>query len=274
MPRGGAPGTSMRFPAGTDLAVAGVAIGLAVLAWWPTGRWLHERWTAADSFYGHGFLVAPLTLWLAFRKRSLLASIPAAPSSWGLALVIPALLVHLAALRIEVYSPSGLALIPLVFGVIWFLSGFRRARALWFPVLFLVFAIPLPLPWVSEAAFHLKMFAVSAATGLLDLFGMRLTMEGSYIYFEGGGRLVVGSPCSGLRSLLSILAVGVLYTAEFAELSKPGRVVLTGPARARGRGVQHSPHRLPLRVRASEGRRRGDRHGYMTSRDTPSTPWP
>lgn len=206
-----------------------VLVGLGYAYTW---FWLYKRWSDPDSFFAHGFIVPVVFLWLLHRRKACLKALQPAPDLRGLFLIVPALLLHLAAMTVEVYSPSGFTLPILVAGLIVYFWGWGHLKLLLFPVIFLFFAIPLPLNWVHDLSFRLKIIAVQLSTMVASLTGIEARMEGSFIYFTSGEHLLVGSPCSGLRSLIALLALGFLYAVEFLPLNRLGRIVfiiLAGP---------------------------------------------
>jgi exosortase len=136
------------------------------------------------------------------------------------------LFIHGAAVYLEVYSPSGFTLPILVGGIILYCFGWPVLRILLFPVLYLFFAIPLPMNWVHATAFRLKIIAVDFSTGLAGVLGTEAREVGSKIVFNGGDHLMVGTPCSGLRSLIALTAMGVLYVVEFTKMNLKGRLIL------------------------------------------------
>ncbi|MFH2001018.1 MAG: exosortase/archaeosortase family protein [Planctomycetota bacterium] len=203
-------------------SVLATLIGFAYAYTW---YWLYIRWTAADSFFAHGFIVPFIFLWLLYRRKEALAHLEPAPDLRGLLLVVPALLIHLMAVHTEVYSPSGFTLPVLLAGIVLYFWGWARLKLLLFPILFCFFAIPLPMTWVQSASFRLKIIAMHLSTGLAGIAGVETREQGSYIFFNSGEHLLVGSPCSGLRSLVALTALGFLYALEFLPLNALGRMI-------------------------------------------------
>lgn len=202
-----------------------VLLSLVGLTYAYTWYWLYVRWTAEESFFSHGFIIPFCFLWLMYRRKEKLARLDAAPTALGLLLIVPAMLIHLMAVYAEVYSPSGFTLPVLLAGAILYFWGWARLKVLLFPVFFCFFAIPLPMTWVHDASFRMKIMAVDLSTGLAGLLGVGTQVKGSYILLDSGEHLLVGSPCSGLRSLVALLALGFLYAIEFLALNPVGRIV-------------------------------------------------
>ena len=79
------------------LAISLAATGLFVTLFLPTFHWMAERFRAADSFYSHGWLIPIASAWLSWQRRAALRACPIRPSSWGLALLVPAVVLHVVA---------------------------------------------------------------------------------------------------------------------------------------------------------------------------------
>jgi exosortase len=130
------------------------------------------------------------------------------------------------AVYLEVYSPSGFTLPVLIGGIIIYFWGWGIFKTLFFPLFYLFFAIPFPMNWVHTLSFRLKIIAMGISTSLARFLGVEMEEKGSYLFFQDGDHLLVGSPCSGLRSLIALVALGVLYAVEFTSLNLMGRTVV------------------------------------------------
>ncbi len=197
------------------------AIGILFLfAYFPTLVWMADRWMAADSYYGHGFLIPLVSAYLVWRKRKEIAQLPKESSSWGLVLLVVGLLIHLASAMVKVYFTSGFSILISVSGLVLYLGGKRLLRAVGFPIFMLFFMIPFPLVVIGTAVLRLKLFAAMCATVILHLIGMPAVQQGSTIFMRNA-TVLVDDPCSGLRSLLSLLTLGVLFAyLKQARLSR------------------------------------------------------
>ena len=201
----------------------GAVVLLALFAYFPTGVWMVDRWSAADSYYGHGFLIPFVALYLAFRRRKQLAAIHPSPSAWGLLLLAAGLLIHLGSAMLKIYFTSGFSILLTVSGIVLTFYGRKMLRAVAFPIFFLVFMVPFPLVAVGTTVVRLKLFAALIATHLLNGIGLPAVQKGSTIYMRHA-TVMVDDPCSGLRSLLSLLTLGVLF-AYLKQISLPKRTL-------------------------------------------------
>jgi exosortase len=198
-----------------ELWQLGLAALLVGVIYYPTGIWLVERYVAADTYYSHGFLVPLVSgyfIWLAVRKNGMASLINNDRSNlWGLGIILGALGIHMLSMLMEVYFVSGYSLFVLVFGVTIFLYGWDFTKKILFPLSFLFFMFPLPLVALNAVSLPLKNIATKAAVLAMKYF-MRLPVrsEGFEIIFPKVS-LVVDNPCSGLRSLISMLALGTIF---------------------------------------------------------------
>jgi exosortase len=173
--------------------------------------WLYERYTSADTYYSHGFLVPFVTGFLIWFKRKELALIPMQGNAWGLVLVVIALLLHSASVITDVFFVSGFSIMLLLFGVSLFMFGNALTKQILFPLSFLAFMFPLPLVVINAISFPLKMLVTKVSVFILKTtLNIPMKNEGFQIFFPNAS-LVVENPCSGLRSLISLLALGSIF---------------------------------------------------------------
>jgi exosortase len=186
---------------------------LAILFGW-TFKEMYLRWTATGGYYSHGPLIIPISLvcaWLIIRRRGLPMHSTVRSRQIGLVLIIGALLVHLACMFGLITVISGFMLIPLLAGIVLYLGGTPMLSRLWFPIVFLAFMVPLPDITIYSINFHLKIYAASASAWLVNALGIPVFRAGSEIYMQGHKTLTVEDACSGLRSLISLLAFATLF---------------------------------------------------------------
>jgi exosortase len=215
---------------------------LALVAWnyWPTLKWMEGRWDEAESYMAHGWLIPFVSVWLLWMVRKEIKDAPTSGSILGFFLVAGSLLIHLIAGLADVSSISGLTLIPVLLGLVWLRFGSPTLKIVWFPVCFLIFMVPPPEFIISTLNFTLKLKAADLATFFLDSTGLPAIRQGSFMLF-GEERLAIGDVCSGLRSLLSLLSLSVLYAYLIRDKGKLHiiGILLTGiPAAIIGNGVR------------------------------------
>jgi exosortase len=202
--------------------IAGLLLALLYL---PLAPWFHDRFSRPDSFYSHGYLVPIIVGYLVYRVRHRIVWEPADGSWWGLALLVPGLLLWVAGRRVSFPEACASSLPIVLIGALVLRIG-RHARPLVWPCAFLGFMVPLPVFLLARVAQTMKIWAVDAALGCLDVFGLGLARDGVRILVPGGPALMVGDECSGLRSLIALLALGCLYASLTGGLSRLGRAAL------------------------------------------------
>ncbi|MBM3254108.1 MAG: exosortase/archaeosortase family protein [Candidatus Omnitrophica bacterium] len=201
-----------------------IIIALLLLIYWPTFVWMNARFLEVDSYYSHGFLIPFVFSFLIWKKRKELKKAKIVPLNIGLLLIIPALFIHLAAYRWGVNFISGFSFIITLFGLSLYLFGREMTQKMTFPFCFLVFMVPLPQVLIIHISFNLKIFAAQIATSIIKLINIPSVRQGSIVYLPNTS-LTIGEPCSGLRSLISLTALGALY-AHLAKISLIKKIIL------------------------------------------------
>ncbi|HEY6947281.1 MAG TPA: exosortase A, partial [Gemmatimonadales bacterium] len=170
---------------------------------------LVRQW-AADEDYSHGFLIVPLALYFAWERRSRLATIPPRPAWSGLAVVAGSIGVLAAGtLGAELFL-ARVSLLGVLAGLVVFLLGWAHLRVLAFPLAFLVLMIPLPAIVFNQIAFPLQLLASRLGAMTLAAAGIPVLREGNVITLAST-TLEVAEACSGIRSLISLLTLAIVY---------------------------------------------------------------
>lgn len=183
---------------------------LVVFAYRATLAWMFQRYMGADSYYSHGFLVPFVSLFFIYQQKDRLKRIEQQASLAGLWIILFALLLHVLGTVLYIFSVTGFSLYFLIVGLTLFLFGVERAKVIWFPLFFLVFMFPLPMAVIGLISFPLKIFAAKVGVFIVSLLGVPVHGEGFNITIPAG-HLLVGNPCSGLRSLIAFLALGSIF---------------------------------------------------------------
>jgi exosortase len=206
-------------PSARALVLSVLFAAAFVALFWPTFLWMAERFDTSDSFYSHGWLIPFASGWLIWQRRERLQACRIKPSFAGFGLLLPSLAIHLLATWWDLNFVSGFAMLGAVWGLVWTLWGWEVFWALRFPMLFLVFMVPLPSVLLLAISFKMKLFAAGLATTLLQLIGIAATQAGSTIHVPGMS-VVVDDTCSGLRSLISLIALATLWTSLMPPAAK------------------------------------------------------
>lgn len=187
-----------------------MALGLLLLAYVPTLDWMWDRWWARDSYYSHGILVPFVSLFLLWSTKDQLKNIELKESPWGLPLIIAGIGLHLFSTLFRINFTSGFALLFVFIGLCLYFFGTALCRKIAFPLIFLIFMLPLPEVMITNMSFELKMMAAKLATSALNHMRIPAIQEGSLIQMRHA-HVVVDDVCSGLRSLITLTALGSIF---------------------------------------------------------------
>ena len=169
---------------------------------------------ANDEDMGHGFFVPVVAGYIIWQRRAALAAERPQPSYWGLVLLVwGAVQMMLGTLGAELFLARTAFLISLV-GAIWFLLGTKILRMLAFPLSLLLFMIPIPAIVYSRITLPLQIFASRVAENILGLIGIPVLRDGNVLELASQ-KLSVAEACSGIRSLLSLSFLSLIYAYFF-----------------------------------------------------------
>jgi exosortase len=186
---------------------------LLILCYAPVLLRLINQWST-DADMGHGFFVPLVAGYMVWQKRDRLLETAAAPSWWGLAVIAyGAVQLYVATLGAELFLARTAFLISLI-GVLLFLGGFPYLRVLAFPLFLLFFMVPIPAIVYNQITFPLQLFATRLAEYALSAFGIPVLREGNILELASQ-RLSVVEACSGIRSLLSLSFLSLVYAWFF-----------------------------------------------------------
>ena len=163
-----------------------------------------------DENMGHGFFVPFVAGYIAWQRRDTLLSIPRKPNGFGLALVVWAAFQALAAtLGAELFT-ARLAFVIALFGTILYLGGTRWVKALLFPLILLLFMIPIPSIIYASLTLRLQTVASQLGEAMITLMGIPVLRVGNMLQLPSQ-TLDVAEACSGIRSLLSLAFLSLVY---------------------------------------------------------------
>ncbi|MBK9166147.1 MAG: exosortase [Bryobacterales bacterium] len=218
--------------------------GLLILCYAPVLWRLVQQWET-DEDMGHGFFVPVIAAYIAWKKREHVLRQPVRPAWIGLVVVVyAAAQLTVATLGAELFL-ARTAFVLAVIGAVLFAGGWAVARSLAFPLLLLFFMIPIPAILYNQITFPLQLLASRLAEGALMVMGIPVFREGNILELADGQRLQVVEACSGIRSLLSLSFLALVYgyffeakrwvkivlfaaTVPIAIIANAGRVTLTG----------------------------------------------
>jgi exosortase len=223
-------------------AIAWIAVPLAVCYASVLQRLVAQWWNDPDM--GHGFFVPLVAGYIVWQRRAELLSTEARPTWWGLVLVVwGGLQLLIGTLGVELFTARTALVITLI-GAVWTVGGPPIVRKLAFPLFLLFFMVPIPTVVYNSLTFPLQILATRiAAAGLLAI-GIPVMREGNILDLPNQ-QLSVVEACSGIRSLLSLTFLSLVYgyffekrawlrvvlflaTIPVALTANAGRVMVTG----------------------------------------------
>jgi len=167
------------------------------------GKW----WNSPNA--SHGFLVLPIAAYLAWLKRDRLARTPREASPWGIPVVIAAVGMLLVGRWAEINFVGPLSLVVLLGGYGLHFLGAAMMRELAFPYAFLAFMVPWPDPLVEFVSFPMQLISATYAGMVMGLLGVPVARSGVDLALPNV-TFTVAVPCSGMNSLVSLLALAAL----------------------------------------------------------------
>jgi exosortase len=165
---------------------------------------------ATDDNYSHGFLIVPIALYFAWERRERLLAAVRRPSALGLVVILGSLATLVAGILGAELFLSRVSIVGLVAGTVLFVYGWRHLRILALPIGFLLLMIPLPAIIFNQIAFPLQLLASRFGESALMLAGIPVLREGNVIVLANTV-LEVAEACSGIRSLVTLLTLGIVY---------------------------------------------------------------
>jgi exosortase len=216
---------------------------LLVASYAPILSALVSQWDD-DPDMGHGFFVPAIAAFIVWQRREELMALKPQPNWWGLAVVLlGACQMIFATLGVELFLSRTAFVITLI-GAIWFLGGTVILKRLAFPLFLLFFMVPIPAIIYNRITFPLQLLASRLAEGALTVLAVPVVREGNVLMLPNQTLSVVEA-CSGIRSLLSLTFLSLVYgyffekkmwirialfaaTIPIAIVANASRVTLTG----------------------------------------------
>jgi len=172
-----------------------------------------------DDNYSHGFFIIPIAVYLFYRQRDEI-SFPAKTDKLGIFVLLAGTIGLIFGTAASEYFTTRLGLVMMFTGITMYYLGRENFKKVWFPFFFLLFMIPIPAIIYYAATLPMQLFASKVSVFLLKFIGVPAVRNGNIIILPEYS-LEVAEACSGLRSLVTLLALGSLY----AFLQLPGRVL-------------------------------------------------
>lgn len=147
-----------------------MAVLLAAM-YWPTWRWMWDRWNQKDDYFSHGMFVPVVAVILILIKQARIKKATRGTVPAGLYLIVGSILVHLFAVLWGINFLSGLTIVSMLVGMELYFLGSQITRVLIWPTLFLVFMIPLPQVSVDFVATQSKFVAAKVSVWAMQQVG-------------------------------------------------------------------------------------------------------
>ena len=197
---------------------AAFLLSLAIL-WWLSGEvraWMAFVFREPREDMGHGWIVPFFSLYLLFRQRKELLASAGRPSFWGFLLAIPGLLLFWIGSRGDQVRITQIAFFWLLWCTTYAFYGFAFAKVAAFPVIFLLFTVP--LSFLDIFTVKLRLATAAIASALLNGIAIPVARSGTGLHCLAGQgfNLDIADPCSGMRSIFALTAL----TAAYAYLTQ------------------------------------------------------
>jgi exosortase len=210
---------------------------VVAFAYWGVLSRLSRFWWE-DENYSHGLLIPFIIGYILWAERDHLAKLEKRPRvAWGLAATVAALLALWVGVAGAELFTQRMSLVLLVVGLVVYFWGWRLLRAVGAPLLLFALAVPVPTIVFNKIAFPLQLFASRCAVWAMRLFDIPVLREGNVIELYPLGstttkRLEVVEACSGIRSLMTLVTLAVVFAYFTSPSDEDGR---GGPRLARYR---------------------------------------
>jgi len=221
--------TSARIERVSSIPTLAPAVGTAlavVFAWtyWPVITGLVAQW-GNEPEYSHGFLIPVISAYLLWSTRDAIRAAVVEPSPWGIGVMTFAMMLYVTGSIGADLFLQRLSMLVMLTGGVLFVAGLPMLRVVLFPLGLLLLMIPLPGIIFNAIAFPLQLFAAKTASGVLEACAVPVFREGNIMHLASVS-LDVEEACSGIRSLMSLTALSVVYTHLVYSNWKPRTLLL------------------------------------------------
>lgn len=198
-----------------------LAMAIPAIQVFASQSWSHEEGA-------HGPLILFTGAWLFWRQLPSMRKIAVAGNIWIVAaILLLAVFAYIIGQAFDFVTLDALGLYGVMLAITYSRLGYRAIFSNWFVFFYLMFAVPLPSIWVDALTSELKQFVSTAATALLAPLGVPVAHEGVVIYVAQY-QLLVEDACSGMNSLVGLLAIGLFYIYLVRASSWLYSVILAG----------------------------------------------
>lgn len=200
-----------------------VFVSAFVFLYWQTLYGMALDWYI-DENYSHGFLIPFISGYILWQRKDSIKAADFVPSNLGMLMVIMGLGLYLVGTAAGESFTMRISMLIVLAGTIVFGYGFGLFKTISFPFLYLIFMVPLPYILYDSVAFPLKLFVTKYSVDFLRVIGVPVLREGNVIQLVST-TLEVADACSGIRSIMSLLALSAAL-AYFTQTGWLKRAVL------------------------------------------------
>jgi exosortase A len=213
----------------TNFVSVAIFLSAFVFLYWQTLYGMAVDWYI-DENYSHGFLIPLISGYLVWQRRYTIKSVATSPSNLGLFMVIVGLVIYLIGNVAGESFTMRVSLLFVIGGALLFTYGAGLFKTVSFPFFYLIFMIPLPYILYDSIAFPLKLLVSKYSVDFLRVIGVPTMREGNVIYLVST-TLEVADACSGIRSIMSLLALSaaLAYFTQKGWLKRAVLIVLAIP---------------------------------------------
>lgn len=176
---------------------------------------IREWFSHSDN--SHGIIVPFVAGYFAWARLNRLHTVNISGSWWGCAALVAAVALYVLSFAGGLAFPARVAMVFTLFGLIWCTLGGGTIRVMAFPILFLLFMVPVPYSLLNLVSGPLQLVATKISASLIAACSFPVYREGNMLYFVGT-QLEVAEACSGIRSIMSLS----MLAFAFASLSQTG----------------------------------------------------
>jgi len=158
----------------------------------------------------HGILVPLVSAYFIWQKRAQLKKAEIFPSNWGLLILGLSMVLYLLSYAGSVAVAARAMIVFSLVGLVQFTLGKKVLSTILFPLLFLLFMVPVPDSILALVSLPLQLFATQVSTFVIQAFSIPAYREGNMVYFANT-QLEVAEACSGIRSIISYGMLSVIF---------------------------------------------------------------
>lgn len=188
-----------------SIVLMGAVLAGVLVLYFPFLKTLVADWGVNED-YSHGYFIPFLSAYFIYTMREELSELQVQPSMWGLLLIALGFAQLLIGKVGSEYFLQRTSFILVILGVILFFLGWEFFKKLLFPILYLLFMVPLPAIIWNKIAFPMQLFASAITENVVYAIGIPIYREGNVLHLAETTLEVVAA-CSGLRSLMTMFAL-------------------------------------------------------------------